>query len=786
MKQPLRFLGFSLLLGLLPWVSQGQSVGVGTTAPHSSAALEVKSPGSNTGLLIPRLTAAERTGIAAPSQGLLVYQTDGSASGGPQSGFWYYAGSPAAWVFLNPTGGADNLGNHTATQNLSLQGNALTGAGASIGAAVGMGVTVQGGLNIAQNTTGNNLYIGYQSGQANTSGSGNHFEGYRSGYSNTTGTYNHFVGRESGFYTSTGTTNQFTGAFSGYLNTVGSNNHFDGFSSGYYNTSGAQNHFNGKMSGFFNSTGNRNTFIGMEAGLNNSTGSRNLFLGTNSGSGNTTGSFNHFVGYESGLANTASGTNHFEGYQSGYSNSTGSQNLFQGFQSGYSNTTGSFNHFTGMLAGSYNTTGTQNFFEGYSSGNSNTTGNYNQFSGYMSGFFNTTGANNLFTGRYSGYNNDDGLYNHFDGMYSGYSNYNGDGNQCIGYRSGYQNAFGNFNMCIGYEAGYTNGASENTYIGYQSGYSNYSGSGNVFLGFFAGQLLAAGSYNVYVGHEAGPAEDITNLTNSIAIGHLAQVSQSNSLALGGSGSNAVNVGLGTGAPASRLHVYSTSATQPAVLRLQSAPSAGFGSAGLDLYSDPQGAANEWRPAFLRSVDAGNFTGGLAFYTNGTGFANKTGSVEGMRLINGQLGIGTASPAFTLDVNGSIRCVGSVNTTSDARLKQDIRPVGPALVQVQRLRGVRYTFRRAEFPAQQLPAGEQIGLLAQELEQVYPELVSTDKDGYKAVNYAQLTPVLLEAIKELAAQNEALRHRAGQAEAAVAGIEQRLRALEAGGERAAEH
>jgi glycine cleavage system regulatory protein len=48
--------------------------------------------------------------------------------------------------------------------------------------------------------------------------------------------------------------------------------------------------------------------------------------------------------------------------------------------------------------------------------------------------------------------------------------------------------------------------------------------------------------------------------------------------------------------------------------------------------------------------------------------------------------------------------------------------------------------------------------------VYPELVSTGPDGYKAVNYAQLTPVLLEALKEQQAQIEALQARATSAEA----------------------
>ena len=96
------FLG--LLLAGGTWSARAQSVGVGTPTPSPKAALEIASPANNSGLLIPRLTAAQRAAITSPPQGLMVYQTDGTADGGTQTGFWYYAGSPAAWVFLNTSG----------------------------------------------------------------------------------------------------------------------------------------------------------------------------------------------------------------------------------------------------------------------------------------------------------------------------------------------------------------------------------------------------------------------------------------------------------------------------------------------------------------------------------------------------------------------------------------------------------------------------------------------------------------------------------------------------------
>ncbi|GAB2944638.1 hypothetical protein GCM10027048_06890 [Hymenobacter coalescens] len=136
------------------------------------------------------------------------------------------------------------------------------------------------------------------------------------------------------------------------------------------------------------------------------------------------------------------------------------------------------------------------------------------------------------------------------------------------------------------------------------------------------------------------------------------------------------------------------------------------------------------------------------------------------------------------VNGNLTLHGVVASSSDQRLKTDVRPLGGTLAGVLALQGRRYRFRAGKGPQ-----GEQLGFIAQELEQIYPELVSTGPDGLKAVNYAQLTPVLVEALKEQQRQIEALRAEvaAGQAQlrqqqaqttAGAAALEARLKAVEA--------
>ncbi|HLP78061.1 MAG TPA: tail fiber domain-containing protein, partial [Candidatus Paceibacterota bacterium] len=151
-----------------------------------------------------------------------------------------------------------------------------------------------------------------------------------------------------------------------------------------------------------------------------------------------------------------------------------------------------------------------------------------------------------------------------------------------------------------------------------------------------------------------------NLGLAVGAGLSATVGNSFSLAVGNNlniaaGHNftiepVAGVGLGTANPQSSLHVYS--ANNPTVVRVQSTGTPGFGR--LEFVSNPQGDFNEWRPGYIQSTDSGNFTGGLAFFVNGTGGANKFGSNEVMRVVNGAVGINTTTPQTALDVNGEVK------------------------------------------------------------------------------------------------------------------------------------
>lgn len=123
--------------------------------------------------------------------------------------------------------------------------------------------------------------------------------------------------------------------------------------------------------------------------------------------------------------------------------------------------------------------------------------------------------------------------------------------------------------------------------------------------------------------------------------------------------------------------------------------------------------------------------------------NYTGSQyqEGMRLYGGN---------HTLEVRGDVIAYGS---PSDIRLKTIKEKVPNALESVLKLNGYRFDWDR---PTVTSDIKEDIGVVAQEVEQLFPELARTNEDGYMSVRYQGLTAVLIEAVKELAAENNKLK------------------------------
>lgn len=187
-----------------------------------------------------------------------------------------------------------------------------------------------------------------------------------------------------------------------------------------------------------------------------------------------------------------------------------------------------------------------------------------------------------------------------------------------------------------------------------------------------------------------------------------------------------NFGIGT-SPSERLTVYTPGGATP------------VGAMSIDVGSFST-FANSQASYFFRVRDVGG--GSTLFYIQG----------------DGSVGIGCGSPQYKLHVNGNTGVVGTIFATaasvssgvvacSDIRYKKDISTLTNSLDNVLALRGVNYFWKTKDFPDKHFTDDKQVGFIAQEVEKIYPEIIFTDKDGYKSIDYSRLTPMLVEAIKE---------------------------------------
>lgn len=158
--------------------------------------------------------------------------------------------------------------------------------------------------------------------------------------------------------------------------------------------------------------------------------------------------------------------------------------------------------------------------------------------------------------------------------------------------------------------------------------------------------------------------------------------------------------------------------------------------------------------------------GLYASVSGTTAANTyAGYFDGGKVVvmNGNVGIGR-QPSYLLDVNGAIR-VSSTLYSSDERLKTNIKNVTTETEKLYKLQGKSYTksleptFEIVNDTVREKKDATtffEYGYLAQELQAVFPELVSQDTAGYYAVNYVALIPVIVEALKSQQQEIETLK------------------------------
>ncbi len=435
-----------------------------------------------------------------------------------------------------------------------------------------------------------------------------------------------------------------------------------------------------------------------------------VYLGQNAGSSGT------------GNANTVLGTEAMN------SHNTGDVNTAVGYRALYNNTTGTGNVVLGNKAGYYETGSNKLYIENSSSSSPLIWGDFSSDSVKINGGLDVTSAistphlqvtysptgispgdilvasdanGNLEWQKPVDEIGAESIDDLTDGKYK-----TADGGLFLGENAGFNDVVGTepkHNVGVGKGALYSNTTgARNVVVGFEANYFNEKGTNNTIVGYRAGKgsSLHNKSGNVFIGYQAGSAETGSNklyIENSASTAPLIWGDFSLDIA-------AINgdFGVGTQNPSDKVHIVAAS--------------------GQDAFRIQIGGATKFR-VFSN--------GGTSIGTNNT----------------------SGTPTNGLYVHGDIKNQGGVLHTSDRRFKKNIIKIENALEKLREVNGVYYNWKTEEYPERNFTEKKQIGVIAQEVEKVFPELVNTDSEGYKSVNYSKFTSVLIEAIKE---QDERIR------------------------------
>ncbi|MDR3570896.1 MAG: tail fiber domain-containing protein, partial [Candidatus Pacebacteria bacterium] len=445
----------------------------------------------------------------------------------------------------------------------------------------------------------------------------------------------------------------------------------------------------------------------------------------------TTGNSNTWIGYQAGTSaglSTAQ-NNIFMGANTGISLTTGSQNSDIGVNSGQQITTGSQNAIFGFNAGETISTGGGNVLIGYKAdANAYNVNNLVEISGSATGGGSNGhgGSGDVLVGAQMGPNLTGNADRTFLGYQAGYDLTSGTDNTLLGYEAGkYLNLAAGYNTFVGSQAGIGvtsgNQSSNGSYLGYKAGFNAATSSNNnVFVGMQTGYDVTTGSENILIG--SNPNTGGSHLTTggaNICIGF-------NCILPGGSGaSNQLNIGnilFGTG-----LTATSSSTTLPTNIT---------GNIGIGT-TTPYSKLEVWGP--------------------------DTATTSAFSVVNS-----ASTTVFSIFDSGNATYSGSIFQSSDQRLKTNIQTLNgsSSLASIEALTPVSY------FRIDQPGSVENLGFIAQQVQTVFPQLVSTTSataltpDGTLTLNYSGLISPIVAAIQELSREIASL-------ESTVAGFAQSI-------------
>jgi hypothetical protein len=460
------------------------------------------------------------------------------------------------------------------------------------------------------------------------------------------------------------------------------------------------------------SSTNSGVFVGNSAGANLlSTALRNTALGYGALEYATSTNDNTAVGYKTLLGASNNGSTGIENTAVGSLamelDSTGGNNTALGYAALQLNTTGANNVAIGNAL-SANTTGQYNIAIDNGALTTNTTGARNAAIGYDA-LNDTTGSDNTALGYFALLNDTTGQQNFGLGKAAGDLNTTGSGNISIGYDAAVGNASATSTIAIGFCAAGGNGCSGTpfsaqgyTVLGYNAGQAFQTGSNyNTLLGYQSGYDITTGSNNLILGTEQTTGSGITTGSNNIVIGN-------NTSALTATANNQLDIGnliFGTG--------------------LSGAGSTIAGNIGI----------GTTHPYSLLQVTGPD-----------------TASTSAFAVVNS-----ASTTVFSVFDDGNSTYSGSIFQSSDQRLKTDVQSLdsSSSLSAIELLNPVSYL--RLDQPG----TGENLGFIAQQVRQVFPQLVSTTSataltpGGTLTLNYEGLISPIVSAIQALYADVQSL-------------------------------
>jgi hypothetical protein len=665
------------------------------------------------------------------------------------------------------------------------------------------GLTVGKGLNsVASNTA-----VGVTALSTNTSGYINTAIGSNALKVNTTGVGNTAIGADTLQANTTSNANTAVGWGALRYNTGANGNTAVGSGAMQHNTTGNGNTAVGNTSLATNTTGVNNTALGTSA-LADNVGNYNTALGTLALRLNVSGSSNIAIGHAALEWHTTGQSNIAIGDTAGYLITTGSYNTIIGKYTGEASLSNNI-----VLAD-----GEGNIKYRWDGTNNNLYGNVNVTGSIIPGVTSTYDLGSetkvwrdlyISTGSIKVVNNGsvistlstngDGSQTFPNGLYSqaniqiGDGSYlnagkfqvgrrgtspdqnvvlgidimpfltSGVGNVGLGRASLYRLTTGQSNVGVGDGAGYgiSGSNSQNIAIGYGTAFfmTGSNVSQNVFLGHNAGTYLNDGIYNTAIGGNAllGSINSNNNPTKSTALGYSAGAyltgNSTNNLLLGANAgpssdtTESYKFYVSNGDTGQQAFMLGNMANDSRTLSINAATTISGSVTGTS-FNGTINANNGVLSGSLQSQLPAGVVSGSSQVT----LSSTTGGGTSDNVRFGSLGIGMAASgtAGRIDASGDIVAF----STSDRNFKENITPIENALEKISKISGNTYDWKvdMKEFHGFE---GNDVGVIAQEIEEVLPQLVTTRETGYKAVKYDKLVALLIEGIKEQQTQIHSL-------------------------------